>query len=72
MRHVPEWFPGAGFQVFARHFRTLHEEALEEPVKEVEKNMVRVRLRRALQDLRLRVIRAGRWECETLHCGGFA
>lgn len=41
VRHIPRWFPGAEFLKLASQFRTLSEEVMEEPMREVERTMVR-------------------------------
>jgi len=41
VRYVPEWFPGGGFHKIAASFRALTEELRDEPMRQVEKTMVR-------------------------------
>ncbi|KAF9533207.1 cytochrome P450 [Crepidotus variabilis] len=39
LRHLPEWFPGAGFHTFAREARKLTDQMLNAPIAMVEKKM---------------------------------
>ncbi|TFY68081.1 hypothetical protein EVJ58_g1234 [Rhodofomes roseus] len=40
LRHVPEWFPGAGFKAFAREARDTIDRILDEPYQEVKEQML--------------------------------
>lgn len=46
MKYVPEWFPGAGFQTFARVAREKFEVAVDGPLEYV-KELMKVSLRGA-------------------------
>ena len=39
VKHVPEWFPGAGFKKLARVTRKRFEDAIDNPFKYVKKNL---------------------------------
>lgn len=41
LRHIPSWFPGAGFQRFAAEARDLTNQMQNVPFNSVRKNMVR-------------------------------
>lgn len=41
VRHVPAWFPGAGFQREAQRCRALLQRLMDEPFALVKKNLVR-------------------------------
>ena len=39
MRHIPEWFPGAGFKTFARVARGHFDVVVDEPLENVKESM---------------------------------
>ena len=42
VKHVPEWFPGAGFKKKAREWRKLSEAMINEPYEMVKEKVVRI------------------------------
>ena len=44
MKYVPEWFPGAKFQKFARYYRGIQAAFRDRPFKAVQDAMVRATL----------------------------
>ena len=49
LKYVPRWFPGAGFQKKAAHWRETMNTMAERPFRHVQEQLVRVYFSRALQ-----------------------